>query len=68
MHDIVCMSLRLLFIALLLTGLTGCITTVSRTRELRPGMTRAEVIKILGKPTSSNTSQDVEVDSINFTN
>ncbi|MCL5097656.1 MAG: hypothetical protein M1608_09030 [Candidatus Omnitrophica bacterium] len=50
-----------LVMAVVITTLTGCITTVSRVGELRLGMTQDDVVKVLGKPDSVNASPGVEV-------
>lgn len=47
---------KMLFSALLLITLSACATMEGRTNQLQLGMTRAQVVKIMGSPKSSSSS------------
>jgi hypothetical protein len=53
--------MRRLLVPLLLLALVGCETNAVRTRDLRVGMTEAEVISVLGKPASMGADRQSQV-------
>ena len=54
------MKLALSFIAIALVALVGC-ATASRTNRLSLGMTKAQVLAVMGQPASAAADSDVEV-------
>lgn len=46
--------------------LIGCKTTESRFKRVTPGMTRAEVIQILGQPKTTTEAKNVEILNYNI--
>jgi hypothetical protein len=52
---------RLLLLLLLCAGLAGCVSMASRLDKIKIGMSREEVIKIMGKPESTMQSLQGEI-------
>jgi hypothetical protein len=52
---------RLLLLLLLCAGLAGCVSMASRLDKIKVGMSREEVIRIMGKPESTMQSLQGEI-------
>jgi hypothetical protein len=53
--------MRRLIVPLVLLALAGCETNATRTRDLRVGMTKADVISVLGTPMSMGADRQSEI-------
>ena len=51
---------QILIVLLTCVVLNGCVTTTSSTNRLHSGMTKAEVIKVMGNPTSVKAKDNNE--------
>ena len=53
--------MRRFILPLLLLVIAGCATNAIRTRDVRVGMTKADVVSVLGKPMSMGADKQSEV-------
>ena len=62
------MRMKGVFVVLLLMGLlVGCAGSAKRINNLQQGMTKAEVIDIMGEPDYTSSTKDVEILSYQLT-
>ena len=52
---------RVLIVCCVLVFMVGCATSSKRLNNLHVGMTKAEVIEILGEPSYTSAVEDVEI-------